>query len=118
MMEETVDSEWKYWIALNGSSCAICSLPLRHPHATPTPVQLIGFPTFEEAYDAQQICLHAPIGEVRRFQRALIPDISSGRLRLIQPKHPQPPTQGPTLWTDSSEVHGLVQRACIHSTWN
>jgi hypothetical protein len=112
------DSEWKYWIALNGSSCAISSLPLRQPHVTPTPVELVGFPTFEEAYDAQQICLHAPIEEVRRFLRGLIPDIRSGRLRLIQPKHPQPPTRGQTLWTDSSEVHGLVQRAHIQSTSN
>jgi hypothetical protein len=31
----------RYWIAFNGSSCALYKLPLREPLVTPTPEQLL-----------------------------------------------------------------------------
>src|SRR5437870_1625321 len=99
----------RYWIAINGSSCAISSLPMRNPMVTPTPWQMLGFPTYEEAERAQRVCLQAPIDEVRRFVDSLRPDVMSGRIRVIQPKYPQPPTKGPTIWTESTDAHAAVQ---------
>lgn len=60
-----------YWIAINGASCAIASAPMKNPKVTPTPQQLLGFPTFEAAKHAQTVCLTAPMGEVVRFLQSL-----------------------------------------------
>jgi len=95
--EMTLD---RYWIAINGASCAYSSIPMRDPKVTPTPQRLIGFPTLDEAVEAQLICLTAPLDEVRRFVESLRPDVMSGRVRVITPEHPQPPTEGPTAWTE------------------
>jgi hypothetical protein len=105
-----VKPDERYWIAINGASCALTGLPLAEPKVTPTPEQLIGFPTLQEAREAQRCCLQESMGEVRRFLGSLRPDVRSGRIRVIQPPHPQPPTSGPTMWTDSAEVHAVVQR--------
>jgi hypothetical protein len=108
----------RYWIALNGSSCAISPLPMRNPMATPTPYQLIGFPTYEEAQRAQRICLEAPMGEVNKFLAALTPDVKSGRIRVIEHAHPQPPTRCPTMWTEDTDMHQAIQQAFIKMTSN
>jgi hypothetical protein len=108
----------RYWIATNGASCAISSLPMHNPMVTPTPEQMFGFPTWEEAVQAQRICLEAPMDEVRKFFATLAPDVHSGRVRHIRPKHPQPPTLGPTSWTESAEVHEVVQQVFIRTTSN
>jgi hypothetical protein len=94
----------RYWIAINGPSCAISALRFCQPVVTPTPEQLFGFPTWEEAYEAQQLCLNAPMAEVNKFLKGLRSDIKSGRARYIRPKHPQLPTRGPTMWTDAADV--------------
>jgi hypothetical protein len=108
----------RYWIAINGASCAISSMPMRNPMVTPTPQQMIGFPTLEEAQDAQRICLTASMDEVRRFMKSLRPDVGSGRVRVTTPDNPQPPTRGPTSWTESAKVHEVVQRTFIKTTSN
>ena len=51
------DGESYWWIAINGPSCARSNFPMRKPLVTPTPEQLIGFPTAEEAEQAQHTCL-------------------------------------------------------------
>jgi hypothetical protein len=121
-------SEARYWIAINGSSCAISSFPLRNPMVTPTPEQLFGFPTLEEAQEAQRICLYAPIEQANAFIQSLARDVKSGRVRYIRPEHPQPPVGeseflgrtvwGTTTWTDSAEMHATVQKAHIKHTAN
>jgi hypothetical protein len=108
----------RYWIALNGSSCALSSLPMQNPLLTPTPEQLIGFPTWEEAEDAQRICLQASMDVIRGFFAGLRPHVGSGRIRVIRPAHPQPPTSGPTMWTESTEVHTVAQAAFVKMTAN
>jgi hypothetical protein len=106
----------RYWIALNGSSCGMTSLPMAYPKVTPTPEQLLGFPTLEEAARAQQVCLYAPMDEVQRFLESLRPDVKRGRVRVIQPKHPQPPIASATMWTEDADAHQVVQRAFIKTT--
>jgi len=64
----------RYWIAINGDSCALCSIPLREPLVTPTPEKLFGFPTLKEAEEAQRICMTAQWrtrAVENRFQRCL-----------------------------------------------
>ena len=101
----------RHWIAINGSSCALCTFPLREPLVTPTPEHLVGFPTLEEAEEVQRLCLSAPMKTVHRFIQGLGADVRAGRIRHIRPKHPQLPTEGTTAWTDSTEAHVIMQRA-------
>lgn len=81
----------RYWIAINQASCAISQLPMTEPTVTPTPEQLLGFPTLEEAEQAQKVCLTAPIPEVTAYLRRLTPRVNSGEIRVIEPAHPEPP---------------------------
>ena len=110
-------TEQRYWIAINGANCAMSPLPLCQPLVTPIPEQLLGFPTWKEAYEAQQVCLHAPTQKVRRFLEGLSADVMAGRIRVIQPSHPQPPT-AEIAWTESSEAHDALQQAFINRTSN
>ena len=114
----TTRHEERYWIAINGPTCAISALPLCQPLVTPTPQQLLGFPTYEEAYEAQQVCLTAPMDKVRQFLAGLSPDVRKGRVRVIQPSHPQSPTGDVTMWTDSTEMHSAIQDTFIQKTSN
>jgi hypothetical protein len=112
-------SEERYWIAINGASYAISSFPLRNPMVTPTPELLIGFPTLEEAQEALDVCLHSPIAQRDVFFLRRAPDVKAGRIRLIRPEHSQPSAPGdPTMWTDSADVHGVVQEAHIKHAAN
>jgi hypothetical protein len=108
----------RYWIAINGPSCAISVIPLRKPKVTPTPEQLFGFPNFEDAEKAQRIFLTDPVKTIHRFLRKLGADIEAGRVLYIRPEHPQPPTKGATAWTDSIDGHAIMQRAYIAGTSN
>jgi hypothetical protein len=78
----------RYWIAINGSSCALSAIPWQNPTVIPTPQQLFGFPNLEEAKKAQAICLNKPIPEVMAFLESLLPDINSGRIVHITPASP------------------------------
>jgi len=92
-----------YWIAINGASCAMASFPMTNPVVSPTPQQMLGFPTFEEAKHAQQICLTAPMNEVKRFLQSLAPDVKAGRLVAIMPDNPEPATRGTTMWLEAPD---------------
>jgi hypothetical protein len=99
----TAPDDPRYWIAINGASCAMASWPMRNPKVTPTPQQIIGFSTHEEAKHAQHVCLTAPMPEVRRFLESLAPDVKAGRIVADQPKKPEPATRGPTIWLEDNE---------------
>ena len=58
----------RYYIAINGASCALLRIPSREvPDTIPKAEMLIGFNTLAEAQEAQQICLNAAIPLVRRY---------------------------------------------------
>lgn len=88
----------RYWIAINGSTCALRSFPLLNPTVIPTPQLLLGFLTLEEAQKAQKICLTAPIPEVKKFFKRCRRDAKSGRVVYLRPSNPEPPTRQETLW--------------------
>jgi hypothetical protein len=109
----------RYWIAINGPGCAISPMAMSNPMLTPTPEQLFGFPTREEAERALRICVQSPMDEVRRFLKSLAPDVRSGRIRVIRPKHAQPLTEGvPAMWTEDTELHQAAQKAFINTMSN
>jgi len=92
-----------YWLAMNGASCAMSSIPMPPTlKVTPAPEQLFGFPTVEEARDVQQYCLTAPIKDVARRLNSLLPRIKCGDIIYMRPANPQPPTHGVTQWLDES----------------
>jgi hypothetical protein len=92
---------------------------MRNPLVTPTPEQLIGFLTLEEAVEAQRVCLQESMAEVRRFMRGLRSDVAAGRVRLINPEHPQPVKEGViTAWTDDSDAHAALQKGYIKTESN
>jgi hypothetical protein len=79
-------------------------VPFVEPTTVPVARQLIGFPTLEEAREAQQICLTAPMEEVDRFFENLRPNVKAGRVRVIKPESPEPPTTGTTQWMERSQA--------------
>jgi hypothetical protein len=101
----------RYWLAINGASFELCEFPLREPLVTPTPEQLFGFPTLEEAERAYQVFLNAPAKKFDRFIDELHADVKAGRIRHVRPKYPQPANDDVTAWTDSDEAHAMMQRA-------
>ena len=99
---EAKEEPLRYWIAINGSSCALFPIPLRNPVTTPTAQQLFGFPTLKEAQKAQHICLNAPIPEAKAFFDSLRPDVISGRIAHLTPANPDPQTRGQTVWMEGT----------------
>ncbi len=90
--------EGRYWIAINGASCALCPAPSKiPPTVSPRPEGLIGFSTYEEARAAMQLCLTALIPEVakavERWRRG-----EDGAVCIVC-ANPEPPTRGSTAWS-------------------
>lgn len=71
---------------------------------TPTPEQMWGFSTLDEAQRAQQICLNAPIADAMRFLQGLGPDIKAGRVVYVRPANPESRTRGPTMWMEQDDA--------------
>jgi hypothetical protein len=61
----------KWWIAINGASCARCTMAVRGSWLTviPTPELLVGFPASAESLEAQRFLLEAPIPELFAVQK-------------------------------------------------
>lgn len=90
-----------YYIAINGPSCALSRIPWNEPPiVSPTPQQLIGFPTVEEAEEMQAACLHDAIPAVEKKLLDLVPRVEAGEVQILTNPHPEPPTTGQTIWTN------------------
>src|ERR1035441_777587 len=97
-----------HWIAINGASCALAGYPLPVPTVKPTPELLIGFPTHDEAVQAQRFlltarveCLSPKLAEWRL--RALLPESD---IKIVMPEHPERPTTGATHWFGGGSMIG------------
>ncbi len=86
-----------YWIAINGSSCAMSELPWKLPVTTPVAEVMFGFKTVEEALIAQDICLRSPIGEVKTNMGEWL---KRSDVVCIRPRNPGKKTDGPTMWQE------------------
>ncbi|MBX3444358.1 MAG: hypothetical protein KF774_18295 [Planctomyces sp.] len=90
-----------YWIALNGPSVAATTIPLsKNLSVSPTPEQLLGFSTYDEAKRIQHFLLTSPMEEVVKYIESLPPRIRSGEVQYIRPTNPEPYTEGITAWHD------------------
>src|SRR5262245_28898099 len=102
-----------YWIAINGSGCALSRVRWRNPATRPRSQQMFGFPTLQEAQEAQKICLTAPVEKVEEFFESLRPDVQSGRVAYRRPNSPEPPTRGQTAWMEAEDeskpVDGILK---------
>lgn len=103
----------RYWIAINGGSCALTMMPLEHPIVSPKPEQLLGFPTLAEAQKAQEICLTAPLAVVKSFLMNLQAKVDSGEVKAITMYHPEPPTPGPTIWMEAKDYSENLAQALL-----
>ncbi len=104
----------RYWIAINGASCALSTIPWVNPTTVPVAQQMFGFPTFEEARKAQHICLNDPTPKVEAFLQGLLADIASGRVAYKRTNHAGPPTRGQTAWMEeegSDDMAPLIRAA-------
>jgi hypothetical protein len=86
----------RYYIAINGSSCALSSIPYPGPPRTvPRCWCLIGFPTLDEAREAQRLCLTAPPAELLRLLHLWV---DSPANVCVMNDDPEPQTKGTTFW--------------------
>jgi hypothetical protein len=109
----------RYWIAVNGTTCALSSLPMENPTTVPTAEQMWGFPTLEEARNAQNTVLDKPMHEAVAFLRSLGPDIKAGRVLYRRPDDPQPPpTRGETRLARSASGKQSDNKALTRSEGN
>jgi hypothetical protein len=111
MQTDTSTLPVRYWIAVNGCSCAASQLPWRNPTTNPVAEQMWGFLTVEEALRAQKLVLTKPTPEVMAYLQGLGPDIKSGRVVYKRPENPEPPTRGRTAWMEEAEAD-RVDPAC------
>jgi hypothetical protein len=94
-----------WWLAINGASVAAAFGELTDPVVYPTPEQLIGYPTRKEQLRYQKYLLEAPIEDVTKYMKETVPVlIRQGQVAYRKPKRPQPPTHGPTAWTERSNL--------------
>lgn len=85
----------RYWIAINGSSCAICSIPCEEvPTVSPRPEVMFGFETLGEARAAQASALNDPIAVVKERMASWL----KGSIRVVRFDNPEPQTSGETVW--------------------
>src|SRR5262245_1446299 len=98
-------SEPKFYIAINGASCALAPVPFDRPPVTlPRANCLVGFPTAEQARRAQHAALNDPIPEVMRKLQSWMADPVN--VYIVNPD-PDPPS-GPDEKIAWVEEHGAV----------
>lgn len=106
----------KWWIAINGSSCAACPWPANEVHTIPRAWNLIGFPTREEQLTAQKLLLTASQSRMRQYLERLLPRIESGEIGLVVNDDPDPSTRGSTRWLMGRELRDVESlRDAIHA---
>ena len=93
-------SEYYYWIAVNGPSVAISSLPLPTTVCvSPTPELLIGFTDYDEAAKIQQFLLTAKIENVQKYMQTLPDKLKLNQIQhVIRPQKPEPCSYS-TVWS-------------------
>lgn len=100
----------KWWIAINGASSCAANLTFPSPtmSCTPTPRNLIGFPTQQEAADAQQFLLEAPVD--RDMNRRLQKWVDRDDVIVLTFRYPEPPGTT-TDWTTDDPIGNDCQVA-------
>ena len=108
----------RFWIAINGTSCSLSRTPWKNPVTIPVARQYKGFPSVEEAEEAQRLCLEGSEAEMEAFFEEMQPAVKAGRIRVINPPYPQSPTEGPTAWMESKDAPVIVPAYTSGETQN
>jgi hypothetical protein len=105
-------SELYYWVAINGASAAVSSLPMPITvEVSPRPEGLIGYRTKEEQLERQKFFLTAPIKEVNDYMKfELGKEVARNEVVVIQPEKPERPTKGATFWFSGPMATAPVER--------
>ena len=105
-----------YWIAVNGASVALCSIPAAKAVCAPVPEQLFGFPTLEEAKAVQHLLLNAPIPHVEE-RMASWADRIGHDMAYERPANPESPRDG-TAWMlhEMLSVEQIIGKAFVKGT--
>ena len=84
--------ECYYWLAVNGPSVAISTLPFsKEVSVSPRPELLIGFTDLSEAKKIQQFFLTAKIEYVNKYIHTLPEKLESNEVQcVIHPEMPEP----------------------------
>lgn len=87
-----------FWIAINGSSCAISRIQFRWPiKVTPSPEILVGFVKEGDAIDAQHDALNIPANRLKKFWDKLSNNKNAVIIKLA---NHGPQTYGQTIWEE------------------
>ena len=92
-----------WWLAINGASCAASSFPVEKSRLciSPIPEIVIGYETQDEQIERQKFFLNAAIPDIERYlQGELMALVSIQQATAQRLPNPEPPTDGPTIWTD------------------
>ena len=101
-----------YWIAINEHTVARSAFPMEQfPEVSPKPQLLLGFPTHDEAVEAQGKCLDEPIEKVRSFLEGLTvrADVAKRWYRNSEPPVPG----GVTTWMPDTARANPKERAAV-----
>jgi hypothetical protein len=95
-----------WWLAINGSSCAVSPMPLPDTVVVrPQPHTLLGYQTQAEQLKDQQFFLTASIEEIARYQNGpMRKKVASGEVRFKGCAMPDVPTKGPTCWLSGAAM--------------
>lgn len=100
-MKDEMSKDHLYWLAINGASCAMSSIPMPATvMVTPRPQMLVGFLTHGEAKTAQHSMLTDSIAKCRK----LLDKWKKRHDVVIRVfKNAERPTHGPTIWLCQGE---------------
>ena len=89
----------RYWIAINGSSCAASVLPWEMPKTSPIAEILVGFLTVEEADKAQFQMLNEPIEKIEQIFASWF---HRDDVQMIRNANSEPQTDCVTVWMEEN----------------
>ena len=87
-----------FWVAANQSAVPMFSIPssFHQLQVSPVPEQLFGFPTLEEAREAQRVLLNEPMSAIRQMYKAWESRPEVATVMLAEPE--EPVFGAPTMW--------------------
>jgi hypothetical protein len=94
-----------WWLAFNGTTVSPSLMPFVNPVVTPTPEQLLGFPSQSEQLEVLQYLRTASAADKNRYICERMPkEVQAGRLVYKRLFETQLPSREGTNWTEGGEI--------------
>lgn len=107
-----MDMKYFYWLAINGPTVVMSSIPGARPNVTPVPETLVGFPEQKEAEEMMNFLLSAPIEKCRERVEGWK---RRNDLEIVVPPNPEPPSAH-TAWSwELIDANELTRAAVFDS---